>query len=74
MAKNIQSIISEYMADIGAKGGTAGEGDAKKRGSKAYYRELQAKAAATRRANNAARAKAEGKATTARKRKAKASA
>ncbi|HYK13835.1 MAG TPA: hypothetical protein VEW70_07615 [Burkholderiales bacterium] len=52
----VPADLSAYLATIGAKGGSA-SGKAKKRGTKALYRELQLKAAASRKANNAARAK-----------------
>jgi len=48
------SPISAYLAEIGATGGAA-KGAVKKRGSKKHYREMQLRAAATRKANNAAR-------------------
>lgn len=38
--KHKNKIIAEYMASIGAAGGSAGRGDAKKRGSSAYYAKL----------------------------------
>ena len=56
VAADPPAALSAYLAQIGAKGGRA-SGKSKKRGNKALYRELQLKAAATRKANNAARAK-----------------
>lgn len=53
------AALSAYFAQIGSAGGAV-TGESKKRGNKALYRELQLKAAASRKANNAARAKAEG--------------
>ena len=52
--KNRKRITARFAA-LGMKGG-ATTGRSKKRGSKAYYRALQLKAAAARKANRAARA------------------
>jgi hypothetical protein len=54
MTKKETEVLSAYFSKIGAKGGAAADGKAKKRGSKEYYRQLQAKAAASRRANREA--------------------
>ena len=45
--------IKQYLASIGAKGGAAGTGKSKKRGCKAYYAELSAKAHAAKAARKA---------------------
>lgn len=50
--------VKEYLASIGAKGGATGTGRSKKRGTKAYYAEISAKAHAAKAAKKAARAKA----------------
>jgi hypothetical protein len=55
--KVLPAALSAYLSEIGSRGGSK-TGDVKKRGSKAHYRKLQLKAAATRKANNAARKKA----------------
>lgn len=56
------AALSAYFSALGSIAGKAGTGKAKKRGSKAFYRELQLKAAAARKANNVKREKAgEGK-------------
>ena len=49
-----QDIIRAHLRAAGAKGGAA-TGKAKRRGGKAYYRALAIKAAASRKANRAAR-------------------
>jgi hypothetical protein len=36
----VPAEVSEYMRKIGARGGAAGKGSAKKRGSKAFYKKL----------------------------------
>lgn len=40
--------VLAYLRSIGSSGGKAGTGKSKRRGSKAYYRELAAKAAKAR--------------------------
>ena len=45
--------VAAYLSKIGAKGGAAATGKAKKRGSKEHYRELQIKSAAKRVENTA---------------------
>jgi hypothetical protein len=40
--------ISDYLADIGKRGGKAGKGAAKKRGGSSYYKRLAAKSAKAR--------------------------
>ena len=47
--------IKEYLASIGAKGGAAGTGEEKKRGSAAHYRRLAERSAKARRQNAARR-------------------
>lgn len=37
------NAITEYLSMIGAKGGAAGKGKAKRRGNSEYYRKLRAK-------------------------------
>lgn len=45
MPKQPNDAISEYLAGLGAKGGSAGKGKAKRRGDSEYYRKLARKAA-----------------------------
>jgi hypothetical protein len=42
--------VNEAAAELGRRGGKAGKGAAKRRGSKAYYKVLAAKAARARKA------------------------
>lgn len=53
----MSKAITDYLAGIGAKGGAAGTGKAKKRGTAAHYRELAKKSAAARRRNKKAKTK-----------------
>jgi len=43
--------IKKYLASIGSKGGKAGTGESKIRGSKAYYKRISQLAAKARKAN-----------------------
>ena len=70
MTTTTKDMLSEYLRDIGSKGGEAGTGDAKKRGSKAYYKELGRLGGEAKAKKVAAEAKAEAKPR--RKRKARA--
>ena len=38
--KRLDNSVREYLAKIGKKGGTAGKGTRKSRGSPSYYREM----------------------------------
>lgn len=42
--------IKQYLASIGSKGGKAGKGQSKRRGSAAYYKRISQLAAAARKA------------------------
>ena len=49
-SKKLPLPIREYMAAIGAKGGAAGEGTSKVRGSTEYYKRISRKAVKARNA------------------------
>lgn len=49
--EKLPTVLSEYLAKIGRKGGTSGRGKDKVRGDKAYYSALSAKGLAVRLAN-----------------------
>jgi hypothetical protein len=52
---NSATAIHKYLSALGKKGGAAGTGAKKRRGSPEYYRAISAKGAAARAANRKAR-------------------
>lgn len=51
MVKKIMQSLSSIASQMGRKGGSAGKGLAKIRGNSSYYRDMQRKSVASRRAN-----------------------
>lgn len=43
LQRDVKKAIRERMSEIGASGGAAGRGDAKRRGNKAHYSKLAQK-------------------------------